>query len=359
MAHLERHGDGWRVVWWTDGRGSKRAKSETFATKKRAEEELRARRLDRRAAKPLGNRLVVPPGEAWRRWLLHLKGRRTPAAKTYITFIAQVYRRRIAGQRLTTWERVGAIDWAGIAASDFRVLRAWVRWSARELSQDVPAKLLTMKGPGEIRRPRASLLTDQQVAALLDRAAMHGPGNRALGSLIAFYGHRGENLVRLPVSAVDRAAATLTLAVKGGDVVRHPLLPDTLAELAPLTEGRAPSDPLIISHQGKPWRSGAAFAYWWYHEVGDPLLALGVISRAQRGIQNLKRYAISRLLGLGLDVETIRSITGHRTPAVILRYARTNEERQRTAISALATSMAQNGSPPGGTHESHNSLMRS
>ena len=107
-----------------------------------------------------------------------------------------------------------------------------------------------------------------------------------------------------------------------------------------------PDDAMIVSHQGKPWRSGAAFAYWWYHEVGDPLLALGVISKAQRGIQNLKRYAISRLLGLGLDVETIRSITGHRTPAVILRYARTNEERQRTAINALAASMLQNGSTP-------------
>ena len=48
-----------------------------------------------------------------------------------------------------------------------------------------------------------------------------------------------------------------------------------------------------------------------------------------------KRRAITRLLAAGQDPATIASITGHRTPAVILTYARTNEERQQSAIAAI------------------------
>jgi integrase len=55
------------------------------------------------------------------------------------------------------------------------------------------------------------------------------------------------------------------------------------------------------------------------------------------GVYALKRYAISRMLGLGLDPRTIASITGHRTVSLILdRYARTHEDRQRAALAALA-----------------------
>lgn len=346
MAHIEPHGKGYRVVWWTAGRGSQRAKSETFDTKKRAKQELDAIRLEQRAAKPLGNRLVVPPPEAWRRWLIELKTRKRPAAKTYLAFIKTVHRRRLKGKRIGTWTLVAALPWSAIAASDFRVLHAWVRWSVRQLGQAVPTKLLTMKPPGEIRRPRATLLTDQQVAALLAAARMIHPADGALAGLLADYGHRAENLVGLTVAAIEPAAGTLTLAVKGGDVVRHELLASTLAELAPLMKGRKATDPLFVGHLGRAWASGKAFGAWWYHEVADPALARGEIAKAQRGVQNLKRYAISRFLGLGLDVETIASITGHRTKTVLLRYARTNEHRQRAAIGALAAAKAGNGGTP-------------
>lgn len=60
-----------------------------------------------------------------------------------------------------------------------------------------------------------------------------------------------------------------------------------------------------------------------------------VLTGRTPGIYQLKRRAISRMLAGGLDVATIASITGHRTPAGLLTYARTNEDRQRAALAVL------------------------
>jgi hypothetical protein len=68
---------------------------------------------------------------------------------------------------------------------------------------------------------------------------------------------------------------------------------------------------------------------YWYHQVGEN------VTKDRPGIYNLKRYAVTRLLSQGLDVATIASITGHRTPAVILTYASTNYEQQKAAVAAL------------------------
>jgi integrase len=67
----------------------------------------------------------------------------------------------------------------------------------------------------------------------------------------------------------------------------------------------------------------------WYHQIGE------FVTPDKPGIYHLKRRAISRLLAKGIDPATIASMTGHRTPSIILAYARTNEERQRVALAAL------------------------
>jgi hypothetical protein len=59
------------------------------------------------------------------------------------------------------------------------------------------------------------------------------------------------------------------------------------------------------------------------------------------GYYDLKRYAISTMLGRGVDAKAVASITGHRTVSLLLNtYARTNESRQQAALAAIAGARA-------------------
>jgi len=89
--------------------------------------------------------------------------------------------------------------------------------------------------------------------------------------------------------------------------------------------GKRKAGPLLIAPTGKPWASGQHASAWFWHFVG-----------AGVGIYQLKSYAISRMLAGGLDLATVASITGHRTPAVLLRYARVNQDRQLAALRVIS-----------------------
>jgi hypothetical protein len=166
---------------------------------------------------------------------------------------------------------------------------------------------------------------------------MGGLSGRILAHLVATYGHRPQSLAMLRVESVELTPAPrMKLPVKSGDTIRHPLLPET-AELLARAIGKRKTGPLLLDPLGKAWTSGAKASAWFWHQVGADT---GEKDKEKRkpaiGIYQLKCYAISRMLDLKLDLKTIASITGHRTPAVLLRYARTNETRQLAALSALA-----------------------
>jgi integrase len=236
----------------------------------------------------------------------------------------------------------------GLRIGQRRAVLALLRFAAR-LDQPLDPRALRTEPPRRPRRAKPPLLTDLQVGALLANASLlGGPSAAAYGHLLATYGHRPESLAKLTVAALQ--GDSLALPVKGGDDIRHPLLPESLALLRPLVEGRSPTAPLFLDHHGEPWGTGQRFADWWWKKVA-PILK----EPSLRGVYHLKRFAITRMLGLGLDVATIASLTGHRTPSVILTYARTNEERQTAALTALRGLHSAHGGmrviPPGAPRE--------
>jgi hypothetical protein len=230
------------------------------------------------------------------------------------------------------WRRaadVRAEHLAGMGRGQVILVRAVCRYANLRLGQASDQQALAMPRSATRRRPRTDLLSDQQVAAAQALADRWGPGPGLLVHLVATYGHRPQSLVGLHVSAIDRVAGTLTLQVKSQDEVRHPVLPATLERAGQAAGGRDQGEPLILSHLGRPWRRGCDAAGWYYHCVGPE------VHPQRPGVYELKRWAISRMLGAGLDLATIASITGHRHLPTILRYARTHEDRQRAALAVL------------------------
>lgn len=333
-ASLVKHGKKWRVVWREGGRGSKRHASEGYKLKSDAEAE-RERILDRlRSQQPVGLRTLVPIAEVLTRWIASVRTEKH-ATETYLRKSQRTLERLITAKG---WEKTADAtreSVSGVKRGELRLLRAMLT-HAQTYDQAVDRHVWDLPMPPRPDHPKVDLLTEKQAKALCAEAARWSPANGVLAHLLVTYGHRPESLAAAVVGDVDARASTIELPVKSiGKTrrVRHPILAETLAQLRPLVKGRDPAAPLFISHLGKPWGTGQAIAQWWYDSVGREVL--GKRSRAC-GVYQLKRYAISRMLNLGLDVATIASLTGHARPEQLLIYARTNEERQKVALEALA-----------------------
>lgn len=348
-ASLQRRGKGWRVIWREGGRGSKRHPSETFfdtpqATGRQLAEDERQRLLARlKAREALGNRTLVPIGEVLERWLLAVQTEKHASA-LYVQKSRTTLGRIIKAKGWATTADVTREQAGGIGRGAMRLLRAMLH-HAETYDQVVDRHLWHLPLPPRPERPKVELLTDAQVRQLLAEAKRWG--NEAVAHLLVTYGHRPESVAQALISDVDFAAGTIELPVKSIGAlrrVRHPLLPATLKLLRRVVRGRPAGEHLLLDHNGQPWKTGQAIAQWWYDSVGRAVL--GAKSRAC-GVYQLKRYAISRMLARGLDVATIASITGHATPTALLTYARTNEQRQRTALAALAAGSGATPVSPG------------
>jgi hypothetical protein len=143
------------------------------------------------------------------------------------------------------------------------------------------------------------------------------------------------------------------LAIKGGDIHRHPILPITAHHIASAQQwlttilGRPllPTDPLCPCPYPLPpnqrWPQGRAIGWWYKKAIGKHH------HQESTGIYQLKRYAITNMIAnLKLDAKTVASITGHRTIALLMQnYSTTNTDRQKSALSALQTSLVLPGAP--------------
>lgn len=215
-------------------------------------------------------------------------------------------------------------------ARNARVVLAVVRFAGKCGQPTNPLTLLATP-KATARKPRIDSLTGEQVDELIAKATAWHLSNGVLAHMIATYGHRAETLAVARVEAFDAVAGRITLLVKNGDTIRHPLTAKTAALLRTLIEGREPTDALFHGHNEKPWASGYAFAQWWGHSI-----AKGFGRSA--GILDLRRYGISHMLALGLDARTVADITGHRTVSLLLNtYARSDDARRSAAIAALET----------------------
>jgi integrase len=321
MASIIVEGKGgerrWSIRWREGGRGTKQHRSDRFKTKREAEDFLADIKVKLLRLKTSGAKRAIGWREVYERWLAQFK----PESRHYIESRRKI-ERTTAAWRSTRDATPTAM--AELPIGNARVVRAVLRWAELHLDQFVDHRALKV-APKRIRakRVRPTLLTEKEVQRLMAAAAETGPGNGALVHLIAVYGHRAENLVRL--TAQNFKNGHLQFRVKGGDEVRHPLLPATVALIKPLLKLGTPGTPIFLNHLGKPWKDGKEFAAWFGHFFAV-------------GYYQLKRAAISRLLARGVDAKTVASITGHKTVSLLLDvYASTNEQRQAAALAALSS----------------------
>lgn len=335
----------WRLRWREGGRGTKKFTSEWFASV--GEVESFQRLVDARvaAAKPLGKKLSVPLLEVIERWKAKQQGRRVPRGRRYIGETVATLQRLLSENKWTVTTDVKSCAHLGIG--NFKLMRAILRFARDYCEQPLlPRALLPPDAPR--RRPKKALLPPERVPALVADASEWSYANGVIAHLVAVYGHRPQSLVGLAREAVelsfvgytpadkDPAQGWLTLPVKSGDMVRHPLLPDSIAALAHLAKKTLkPKEPLFINHLGEQWETGQAYSSWFGHCVGNDT----------EGIYDLKRWAISWMHAGGLDVADIASITGHRTET-INRYLVSNEAKQAAALGIMASGAPKVPPPP-------------
>jgi integrase len=328
----------WRVRYREGGRGTKEKASRWFDDKPSAVAECAA--IDRRlrALQPADARVTLD--DLVERWGVHQRTRRQPRGERYIGEGQRTLRATIKANRWTYCDDVRQLD---VGPGVFRLMKALLRFGRDHYEQTLHSRALVAPDRQRNKRPPAPLPSLEDVLHMAGKAAEWSAGNGAIAHLVAVYGHRPESLVRLTPAAVDRSYVTptpvghpagmgwLTLKVKGGRIVRHPLLPATLALLDPLVaDARRPRKDLgpllFVNHGGKGWETGQAFSSWFHHSVGQG-----------RGIYRLKCWAITWMWAGGIDLQTISSITGHTTDT-IRKYLRTNEAMQHDALAVIARS---------------------
>lgn len=322
MASLERIGKKYRVVWREGGREAPRRKSELFDTKKEA---LAAQR---RIEAQVASRRALGPGKmlAWTDLVVRYCASRVERT-------TEAHRKDLEKSALASGERHGWVTCADVHPEQVASLGALATRYVRSLlhyAQDLgmivdPRAIAACKSRSPRKKP-SDLLTDDAVAELQAKADAWAPADGLLVHLISRYGHRAQSLIGLRRQDLDLVAGTITLPLKSGDLHRHPLMADTLKRCQDLLkEPGQPDDLVLVGHLERAWESGQEAAGWMGHSLGI-------------GVLPLRRYAITHLLdAVGGDARTAASITGHRTPSLLLNvYARTSAARQTTALDALA-----------------------
>jgi hypothetical protein len=230
--------------------------------------------------------------------------------------------RKITPASVEEWRQAGGSPRAGA------YLRSLLRWASETLDQSVDQRTLIALRPRPLRRrPKADLATKAQLADWQAKADAISPHVGAIVHCLALYGWRPITAADLRVQDLDLKAGMITTAVKGGDIVRHPLRRETIKRLRPLVKDRPATAPLFLHPTtGKGWSADSRDAHSVARWIGA---ALGM------KVYDLKRWAISTMLACKIEPQTVALFTGHRTISQVLTYARTNEERAREALAAL------------------------
>lgn len=320
MPSIHRRGKVWRLRWREGGRGAP-IQSATYGTKSQAAAAAReiAARLERMKA----------PGRVQPAMLL------ADLVPLWLDSRPQAYRAKVEAEVMralgprTQWRVAADIDRAGVLglkAGEARLVKALLRF-AGGLGQRVDQGALMARRARQ-KRPKPALLTDEQAAAAQELADRWGPGYGLAVHLVRTYGHRPASLCACRIEAL--AGELLTLPIKGGDIHRHPVLAETAERWTAAAAGRDPGEPLLLHSEGRPWKSSTSLTSWYYHQIGQ------AVHPHDQGIYALKRWAISRMLAAGLDAVTVASLTGHRTPSLLIDvYSRTHAGRQAAALEVL------------------------
>ena len=322
------------LIRWRDGGRGSAEHVKRISDKAAATDFFNALERRQLSAKPAVNRLTMGWPEIVDRWhQTRPEGDYRDRAKKYLDSLG--------------WERLEEAMpelLASLRPHYFRLVKSVLNYAHRTLLLHVDQNAINVRPLKVAKRPKRPLLPPDDIQALVDKCAASCPGNGALAHLLATYGHRAENLVRLTASALQidaNGTGWLTLKVKSGDIIRHPLAPASLPQLQPLAAAATAASPkkwpqsidhngataplLFINHLGVPWKDGQAFAAWFHHSVS---CGIGYYDA-------FKRAAITSMLDT-VDATTVASITGHRTVSLLVNtYSRTNADRQLAALAAI------------------------
>jgi hypothetical protein len=335
MASLERLPSGrWRVRWRQGGRGSAWLKSAAVDTKTdalgvlaRVESDIAATRTARVGIAETLSVLAAA-------WIRHktTAGRDPDHTRREGERLRALLRRygwaelvaltptQVDQARAMTQDAEGEpLRWSPRAGA---LLAACMRWAAERRGAAIDTRTIVALRPGPPRRtPPRALVDASEVERWHTVAASMSPDCAALVHCLTRYGWRPITAARLVVADLDTGRRVIRVPVKGGDVIEHPIMEDTATHLAALAADRAAGDPLFLDP-----RTGRAFAIsgaytipqWWRDHIGAHSY-------------DAKRWAISHLLRIAPPHE-VAKITGHRTPAVLFRYAHTTEARSRSIL---------------------------
>jgi integrase len=219
-------------------------------------------------------------------------------------------------------------------------LKRLLRWASHApLNARIDDHVLHLQPRRRIPRPQPELLTSDQVAAILDRAAAFGPSIHTAIEHLSRYGCRPNELCRLTVGDWNPDRRELThRRTKNRHPITHAVDAAYAARLTALTKGRRPTEPLFLSPDGDGWRANKAGKYtelvdWYWTNVAGQVPGL---LPNQRGIYCLKDYAIQSMEDRGIDDRTKSTFTAITSLQVYARYKATNPTRNRAAAEAIA-----------------------
>lgn len=329
MATIERTGKRWRVRQFVGGKlttvASCGTKPEAQAVLRRIEEEEKARSSVVYASQ-------IQMRELLERWALAKTSDGNDPLHT-----AKAKSRMLGVITGNNWHTTAAITPASVGAyrqargspRACALLAAVLRWASDTLDQYVNPKTLLALKPGKPgRRPSPVLMSAERVAELESIAGLESESAATLIHCLSTYGWRPITAARHRCHDLDAGVGSITCQVKGGDVVRHLLLPETVERLSALVAGRSPDDPLFIDPRtGNAWELDGARA-----------ISEWARTHLKAKVYDLKRYAITTMLNRGIPAHDVASFTGHRTVSQVLKYSRTNDERQSSALGKMAHS---------------------
>ena len=191
-----------------------------------------------------------------------------------------------------------------------------------------------------VRRPRLTYesnaigLDRNELGALLVAAAIAGPKEHALCSLLALNGLRVSEAIGALIEnlAIERGHRTLLVHRKGGKTVRIPLAPRT-ARAVDLVVGERFEGPIFLNSEGQPLDRHSAAR-----------IVRRVAKRAEIpkkiGPHSLRHAFITAALDAGVALRDVQDAASHADPRTTMRYDRGRQSLDRHPTYVVAAFVA-------------------
>jgi integrase len=338
-------GSRWRTVWMDPTKPGKGETSKSFAKKADAEAYRTMMENSLRSqtyrAPELANKIFADAAEAW------ISGKKKPTGsslKRYRDALDVWVLPQWGTRKLSTIEKTEIDEWVtalsngtaphaddrsvhGGGLSPNGVTAVWVPFRAAVanalklgwISGDPCQGVELPKTPHK----EIDTLTHTEVKALADAAhqVADNPSDALMVELMAYAGLRIGEVIALQVNHVALAEKrikirrTATIDSTGKPTIgppKHnerrdvPIAPHILPVLNVLTEGRAPTDPLVTSTLGKSVNVGN-----WRRRVWNAAVTAAGLDGRELTSKSLRHTAASRAIEAGADVKVIQRMLGH------------------------------------------------